>query len=184
MSILGALPTAALPAGPAYTVVLLCHVAAALVGMITMVAGIAFSIKLLAAGSRPVPAPVRSYFSPGTNWAGRALYLVPVLGAVLLGMSGGAYRLTSGWVLAGAGLWAASILAAELALWPAEQRVRRALAKAATEPEGPPPGATEPAELPEGATSAATEAARLVVAWSVVVVALLGAAMVVMVVKP
>ena len=44
--------------------------------------------------------------------------------------------------------------------------------------------AIEPAELPEGATSAATEAARLVVAWSVVVVALLGAAMVVMVVKP
>lgn len=121
------LATVALPSGPAYTVVLLCHVAAVLVGMVTMVAGVAFALRLLVARDRPVPAAVRSYFSPGTNWAGRVLYLVPVFGAALLGLSGGAYRLWSAWVLAGVGLWVVSIALAELVLWPAEQRIRRAL---------------------------------------------------------
>ena len=121
------LVAATLPSGPAYTVVLLCHVAAVLVGMVTMVAGAAFSLRLLAAGDGPVPPSVRSYFSPGTNWVGRVLYLVPVLGAALLAMSGGAYRVGSDWVLTGIGLWVTAIGLAEAVLWPAEQRVRRVL---------------------------------------------------------
>ncbi len=147
------LVAATLPSGPAYTVVLLCHVAAVLVGMVTMVAGAAFSLRLLAAGDGPVPPSVRSYFSPGTNWVGRVLYLVPVLGAALLAMSGGAYRVGSDWVLTGIGLWVTAIGLAEAVLWPAEQRVRRVLG-------GSVPAATTTAVTPSAdATAAATRSA-------------------------
>lgn len=142
------LVAAALPSGPAYTVVLLCHVAAVLVGMVTMVAGAAFSLRLLAAGDGPVPPSVRSYFSPGTNWVGRVLYLVPVLGAALLAMSGGAYRVGSDWVLTGIGLWVTAIGLAEAVLWPAEQRVRRVLGGPATTTPGPAPAAATPGPAP------------------------------------
>lgn len=157
----------ALPSGPAYTVVLLCHVAAVLVAMVTMVAGLAFALRILTAGDRPVPPSVRSYFSPGTNWAGRVLYLVPVFGAILLAMSGGAYRFASDWVLSGFGLWVVAIGLAEAVLWPAEQRVRRALASA-----------TSPA------VAAPRRTARTVCVSSAVVLVMLVAGTVVMVAKP
>lgn len=193
---------AALPSGPAYTVVLLCHVAAAVVGMVTMVAGAAFSLRLLAAGDGPVPPAVRSYFSPGTNWVGRVLYLVPVFGVALLAMSGGAYRAGSDWVLAGIGLWVVAIGLAELALWPAEQRVRRTLAATSTVvaagPTGAPPITADPAgALPvtaapvHGAPRAASlvppaarRAARRMCLASLSVLVLLLAATVVMLAKP
>lgn len=198
------LPAVALPSGPAYTVVLLCHVAAVLVGMVTMVAGVAFALRLLLSGHRPVPASVRSYFSPGTNWAGRALYLVPVFGAALLALSGGAYRFGSAWVLAGVGLWAAAVALAELVLWPAEQRIRRALspvpvgaggrAGAGTEVDGAAPvgavlGADPGAAAPGAATrpqapEEARRGARTLCLSSMAVLALLVAGMVVMFAKP
>lgn len=175
---------AALPSGPAYTVVLLCHVAAVLVGMVTMAAGNAFALRLLAAGERPVPASVRSYFSPGANWAGRVLYLVPVFGAVLLALSGGAYRLGSAWVLCGTGLWVVAIGLAEAVLWPAEQRIRRALAAQEVGAPVPaaPAGGQPPAALP--APEAARAAARTLCLSSAAVLGVLVAAMVVMFAKP
>lgn len=116
------------PSGAAFTVVLLLHVAAALVGMITLVAGAIAAWRVLAAGDGQVPAPARSYFSPGPNWAGRSLYLVPVLGFVLIGLSGGDDAVGDAWVLIGLGLWVAAAAMAEAVLWPAERRVQRALA--------------------------------------------------------
>lgn len=190
----------ALPSGPAYTVVLMCHVAAVLIGMVTMVAGAAFASWLLVAGDGPLPPSVRSYFSPGANWAGRVLYLVPVCGAALLAMSGGAYRAGSDWVLTGIGLWVVAIGLAEAVLWPAEQRVRRALAAAAAAGApgvGPPAVTAAPTSEPTGAgvpavvgatrvvvPSDARDAARTVVRWSVVVLVVLVVAAVVMVAKP
>lgn len=188
MSTPESLLAAALPSGPAYTVVLLCHVAAVLVGMVTLAAGVVFALRLLAAGDRPVPPSVRSYFSPGTNWAGRVLYLVPVFGAVLLALSGGAYRLGSDWVLAGIGLWVVAVGLAESVLWPAEQRIRRALAdpSATCEPPAPPSGlAQRPAvAAPPAAIQVARRAARTLCLSSAVVLVVLLAAMVVMFAKP
>lgn len=163
-----------LPSGPAYTVVLICHVAAVLTGMATIVAGAVAAAGLVTARDGPLRPSVRSYFSPGANWAGRVLYLVPVFGVALLAMSGGAYRLGSTWVLAGIGLWAAGMALAEGVLWPAERRVRRALAvEAAGGGNGP------PSVLP-----AAVQAARVVCVSSAAVLGILVAAMVVMVAKP
>lgn len=172
---------AALPSGPAYTAVLLCHVAAVLVGMVTMVAGAAFSARLLAAGDRPLAPSVRSYFSPGVNWVGRVLYLVPVFGAVLLGLSGGVYRPGAAWVLAGIGLWVVAVGLGEGVLWPAEQRVRRALAAA---PVGPRPGEAAAARLTDAAPVEARQAARRMLTSSLAVFAVLVAGTVVMVAKP
>jgi uncharacterized membrane protein len=187
MTMLASIGAAALPSGPAYTVVLLCHVAAVLVGMVTMLAGAVFALRLLAAGARPVPASVRSYFSPGTNWAGRVLYLVPVFGLALLAMSGGAYRPSSDWVLVGIGLWVVAIAVAEAAVWPSEQRVRRALAATATGAAATPtvtsgPTATRTVTAP--APAEARRAARTMCVSSAAVLAVLIAATVVMVAKP
>jgi hypothetical protein len=197
--------TVPLPSGPAYTVVLICHVAALLVGMVTVAAGAVVAGRLLAAGSGPVRTSVRSYFSPGANWAGRVLYLVPVFGALLIAMSGGAYRLGSAWVLWGIGLWVAGMALAEGVLWPAERRVRRALAgqragggrgeAGSTPPEAgaatpAPPEAVAAGPAPPEAVAAgpappeAVAAARVVCASSVGVLAVLVVAMVLMVAKP
>ena len=118
--------TARTPTGPAFTVVLIGHVASVLLALVAAAAGIVAAAAALR--SRGELAPwVRSYFSPGVNWAGRVLYLVPVFGAALLVMSGGAYQLGDTWVEAGLGLWGAAALLAEAVLWPAERRVQRAL---------------------------------------------------------
>ena len=55
----------------------------------------------------PLPEPLRRYFRPGFNWAGRAVYGIPVFGFALLAMSQGAYALGDGWVLAGLALFVA-----------------------------------------------------------------------------
>ncbi|MGC8471456.1 MAG: hypothetical protein ACP5PM_04075 [Acidimicrobiales bacterium] len=120
--------TARTPTGPAFTVVLICHVASVLLALVAAVTGIVAAALTLTAKEELTPW-VRSYFSPGVNWAGRVLYLVPVFGAALLVMSGGAYQLGDTWVEVGLGLWASAVLLGESVLWPAERRVQRALAE-------------------------------------------------------
>lgn len=155
------------PTGPAFTVVLVCHVAAALMAVLATVAGGVAAARVLSAKGEVAPS-ARSYFSPGVNWAGRTLYLVPVFGAALLAMSGGAYRLGTAWVGWGIGLWVAATVLAEGSLWPAERRVQRSLAGSA---EG---------EVPD----AARTACRRMCVSSAGVLVLVVAAMVVMVAKP
>jgi hypothetical protein len=122
------LSTARTPIGPAFTVVLICHVASVLLSLVAAVAGIVAGAVALTARGELAPW-VRSYFSPGVNWGGRVLSLVPVFGAMLLAMSGGAYHLGDAWVEAGIGLWAAATILAEGVVWPAERRVQRARAR-------------------------------------------------------
>lgn len=153
------------PDGPAYTIVLVLHVAAALIGLVSVAASGVEGARLATAHGEP-PEAVRAYFSPGVNWLGRTLYLVPALGAALLAMSGGAYRAGDAWVLGGIGLWVGAIAIAEAVLWPAERRVRQALRTAAP------------------AASTARRGARTLCAAAGAVATLLVAAMVVMVAKP
>lgn len=156
-----------IPTGPAFTVVLVGHVAAVLVALVALVAGAVSAARLLAARGE-LSRSVRSYFSPGVNWAGRVLYLVPVFGAALLAMSGGDYRFGAAWVGWGIGLWVAATALAEVVLWPAERRVQRAL------------GASEGPGVPDPAR----RACRTMCLATAGVVALIVAAMVVMVAKP
>ena len=91
------------PAGAAFDIVLLLHVACAVAGLVTTLAAAATATRLrhLLRASAPLPDPLRRYFRPGVNWAGRSVYGIPVFGFALLAMSRGAYALGDGWVLGG-----------------------------------------------------------------------------------
>ena len=162
------------PDGAAFDIVLLLHVGCAVVGLVTTAAAAATATRLRRRlrASTPLPEPLRRYFRPGVNWAGRTIYGIPVFGFALLAMSQGAYALGDGWVLAGLVLFAAVALLAEGVLWPAERRLQAAVAVA-----GP-----SPAPLP-GSGSVERDA-TLMVRSAGVALLLLIAGMVVMVAQP
>ncbi|HTX62303.1 MAG TPA: hypothetical protein VMD28_01600 [Acidimicrobiales bacterium] len=164
------------PTGPAFTVVLVGHVASVLLALVVTAAGAVAAVRVLRAKG-DLSRSVRAYFSPGVNWAGRVLYLVPVFGAALVAMSGGAYGFGAAWVDWGIVLWVASAALAEAVLWPAERRVQRGLAST-----GSPavPGAVHGPPVPD----AARRACRTMCLATAGVVALIVAAMVVMFAKP
>jgi uncharacterized membrane protein len=118
------------PMGAAFDIVLLLHAGSAVVGLVTMTAAAATGGRLRRTleGGRAVPDALRRYFRPGFNWAGRAVYGIPVFGFALLSMSDGAYALGDGWVLVGLALFAGVVLLGEGAVWPAERRLQAALA--------------------------------------------------------
>ncbi|HUE07332.1 MAG TPA: hypothetical protein VMP41_07880 [Acidimicrobiales bacterium] len=169
------------PSGAAFDVVLLLHVACVVVGIVTVATGAATARRLrrLARTAAPLPEPLRRYFRPGVNWAGRTIYGIPVFGFALLGMSRGAYALTDAWVLIGLVLFVAVALLAESVLWPTERRLQHAVAAAGTPAAGPDP---VPPSLDESET-VTTDAARMEQAASVVLVLLL-VATVLMIAQP
>jgi len=119
------------PDGVTFDVVLLLHVGCVVVGVVTTATAAATAARLrrLVGSSRPLPEPLRRYFRPGVNWAGRTVYGIPVFGFALVAMSRGAYALGQGWVLGGLAVFAALALVGEGMLWPAEQRVQVALSQ-------------------------------------------------------
>jgi len=117
------------PDGAAFDVILLLHVGCVVVGLVTAATAAATATRLrrLLGSPLPLPEPLRRYFSPGANWAGRTVYGIPVFGFALLAMSQGAYALGQGWVLGGLALFAGVALLGEGVLWPAERRLQMAL---------------------------------------------------------
>jgi Predicted integral membrane protein (DUF2269) len=111
-----------------YDVVLLAHVLAALIGFGAVVVAGGYAWALRRSGGQSEA--VRRYYRPGVNWAGRILFLVPVLGAVLISMSHGEWSYADGWVEIGLLLWAAAALVAEMLLWPAERELQQLVAEA------------------------------------------------------
>jgi hypothetical protein len=115
--------TAALHARTAaYDIVLLAHVLAALVALVVVVVAGGSALALVRAGS--ATDALRRYYRPGTNWAGRILFLVPLLGFALIAMSGGDWSYSDDWVAIGLAVWVVAALVGELVLWPAEGRLR------------------------------------------------------------
>jgi len=114
--------------GAGYEVVVLAHVLAAVIGFGAV--GVSGAYALVLARRGPIPESVVRYYRPGVNWAGRILFLVPILGFVLIGMSHGphGYGLSDGWVMVGLALWAAAALAAEMVLWPTERELQQLVA--------------------------------------------------------
>jgi uncharacterized membrane protein len=108
-----------------YDVVLLAHVLAAAVGLGSVVLAGTYAWILRRSG--PGSEPVRRYYRPGVNWAGRVLFLVPVLGLALMAMSHGDWSFSDGWIVVGLALWAVVAMVAEMALWPAERRLQEAV---------------------------------------------------------
>jgi uncharacterized membrane protein len=119
--------------GAAYDVVLLAHVLAVLAGFGAVAVAGAYALALSRSG--PASESVRRYYRPGVNWAGRVLYLVPVLGVALMAMSQGDWSFSDGWILAGLVLWALTAVAAEMALWPAERKLQSAVSDPSSLPD-------------------------------------------------
>ena len=116
--------THSVPTGAVYSILLLLHVATAVVGF-----GALALTGVQARRARRGPAAdssdgVRRFFRPGINWAARALYGVPVLGFALISASQGAFSAHDGFVVAGLGLWAVATVVAEFVVWPGERRIQ------------------------------------------------------------
>src|ERR1700722_1003053 len=120
------------PDGAAFDIVLLLHVGCVVVGLATTATAAAAATRLrrLLGSPVPLPDPLRRYFRPGVNWAGRTVYGIPVFGFALLAMSHGAFALAQGWVLGGLALFAGVALVGEGVLWPAERRLQVAVTAA------------------------------------------------------
>jgi hypothetical protein len=129
------------PDGAAFDVVLLLHVGCVVVGLATTVASAATAARLrrLIAAAAALPNAVARYFTPGVNWAGRAMYGIPVFGFALLALSQGAYGLRDGWVTGGLGIFVLVVLVAESRMWPAERRLQSSLAGPIAEGAAPGP---------------------------------------------
>jgi hypothetical protein len=159
------------PQGAAFDVVLLLHVGCVVAGFVTTVTAATTAgrlHRLVGAGS-PLPEALRRYFRPGVNWAGRAVYGIPVFGFALVAMSQGAYAVADGWVLAGVVLFVALALVSEVVLWPAERRVRAALVSRVGDLS--PPSDPVVAAAATTMTRAATVALVLLIAGTVVMIA-------------
>jgi uncharacterized membrane protein len=126
---LDALVAVSVNRGAGYEVVVLAHVLAAVIGFGAV--GVAGAYALVLGRRGPTSESVVRYYRPGVNWAGRVLFVVPILGFVLIGMSSstpGGYALSDGWVMVGLLLWAVAALAAEMVLWPTERGLQQLVA--------------------------------------------------------
>jgi uncharacterized membrane protein len=109
----------------AYDIVLLAHVLSALIAFGAIAVAGAYALALRGKGASTES--VRRYYRPGVNWAGRVLFLVPVLGVALIAMSKGDWSFSDGWIAVGLMLWVVAALVAEMALWPIERKLQRAV---------------------------------------------------------
>jgi len=100
------------------------HVLCALVGFGTMVMTGAQAARARRGPSAPAAAALLRYFRPGVNWAGRALYGVPVFGFSLVAASNGAFSSGDGFVVVGLMVWIVATLLAEVVVWPGERRIQ------------------------------------------------------------
>ena len=112
------------PTGVFYTSLLMLHVLCAVVGFGTVAVTGVQAARARRGPSASGSDGVRRYFRPGVNWAGRALYGVPVFGFSLIGASHGAFRAADGFVVIGLLLWFTAALVAEAVVWPAERRIQ------------------------------------------------------------
>jgi uncharacterized membrane protein len=124
---LGLAAVESVPTGVGYSVLLLLHVACAVIGFGAL-ATTGIQARRAGKGGAGIEA-VRRYFRPGVNWAARTLYGVPVFGFALIGASSGSFDAGDGFVVAGLGLWALAAVVAEAVVWPAERRIQTALSE-------------------------------------------------------
>jgi uncharacterized membrane protein len=116
------------PTGVAYSLLLIAHVASAVVGFGALaMTGLHASRVTRGPGAKSAES-VRRYFQPGVNWVGRALYLVPVIGFGLVADSAGAYDTSDGFVIIGLLIWLVAAALAEFVVWPGERRIQGFLA--------------------------------------------------------
>ena len=97
--------------GRSTRILLMLHVLCAVVGFGTMVVTGVQAARARRGPSAPGADGVRRYFRPGVNWAGRALYGVPVFGFCLIVASHGAFDAGDGFVVVGLIVWLVAAVA-------------------------------------------------------------------------
>ncbi len=113
------------PTGAAFDIVLMAHVASAIIGFGALVTTGVQAARARRGPGAPGAEGVRRYFRPGINWMARALYGVPVFGLALVAMSQGSFAMSDHFVDIGLGLWLAATLLAEIVVWPGERRLQQ-----------------------------------------------------------
>jgi len=113
--------------GPAYDLLLVTHILAAVVGF-----GAIAAAGWAASTARRSPDPtgdesVRRFFKVGTDWPARVVFLVPVLGLGLL-FGGDRSAAHEPWPWIGLTLWTVAAGLATGLCWPAERRAQESLA--------------------------------------------------------
>jgi hypothetical protein len=112
------------PVDATYSILLLLHVACAVVGFGALAVTGIQARRARRGPAGPDADAVRRYFRPGVNWVARLLYGVPLFGFALISASRGAFAAGDGFVLAGLGLWSAATVVAEVVVWPGERRIQ------------------------------------------------------------
>ncbi|MCK4176347.1 hypothetical protein [Aciditerrimonas ferrireducens] len=113
---------------PAFGIVLALHVAAVLVGFGSVLVTGVQGARLARLPVGPLPAHLARFFATPRNWAARAVYLVPLLGAALVWLSDGRFAFDDPFVEMGGGLWVAAVLLSEALVLRGERRLARVLA--------------------------------------------------------
>jgi hypothetical protein len=113
---------------PAFGIVLALHVAAVLVGFGSVLVTGVQGARLARLPEGPLPAHLARFFATPRNWAARAVYLVPLLGAALVWLSDGRFAFDDPFVEMGGGLWVAAVLLSEALVLRGERRLARVLA--------------------------------------------------------
>lgn len=113
--------------GPAYDIVEVLHVAAAVVAFGSLGATGYYASALRRSANPGGDETASRYFRPGRNWAERALFLVPIFGGVLVGLAGRSVA-DHAWPWIGLGIWVVAAGVATAGIFPAERAVQDALA--------------------------------------------------------
>ena len=94
------------PTTPAYDLLLLAHVLIAVITAVILLTSLGAATAARAAQAGGAwPSSTRRYFTPGPELAGRVLYLLPLTGAGLIGMSKGSIAFGDTFVWVGLVLW-------------------------------------------------------------------------------
>ncbi|HUY86751.1 MAG TPA: hypothetical protein VMU77_06520 [Acidimicrobiales bacterium] len=108
--------------GIGYDALLAFHIICGVVGFGTVGLTGWFANRALA---DPADRSVARYFTTGTNWAARVIYLVPLSGIGLLFMGNGSGQVAhEDWVIAGILLWLIAAALSGMYVWPAERRIQ------------------------------------------------------------
>ena len=123
------------PRSATYDIVLLVHILVAIGAIVTLVSSYvaAAAIGKVARGAS-WPSSAARYFRPGPDVVGRIVYLIPVTGFALLGLSHHAFSLATPFVGIGLALWVVAAVVAELFVFRPAGRVAEVVASSATAP--------------------------------------------------
>jgi len=105
---------ASAPPSASFDVMLLAHCGATVATIVSMAAGYVAAMAIGRTSTGTIwPVAVTRYFVPGPDLAARAIYLIPITGGGLVGLGRGNFEFGDLFVVIGALIWLAAVVAAE-----------------------------------------------------------------------